>query len=81
MPSPPIELTPLSMSLPNFNKLVFFIDPPSFGEGFAQGGLGEPLAWGSRGKVLPNFGDVPPNFGEVLPNFGEVPPSFGEGFA
>jgi hypothetical protein len=59
MPTPPIELTPLSVSLPNFNKLVFFfIDPPSFGEGFARGGLGEVLAWGSRGEVLPSFGEV-----------------------
>ena len=58
MPTPPIELTPLSTSLPNLNKLVFFfIDSPSFGEGFARGGLGEVLAWDSRGEALPNFGE------------------------
>jgi hypothetical protein len=59
MPTPPIELTPLSTSLPNLNQLVFFIiDPPSFGEGFACGGLGEVLAWDSRGEVPPDFGEV-----------------------
>jgi hypothetical protein len=49
--------------LPNFNKLVFFIDPlsfgeapPSSGEGFAQGSLGELLARDSRGEVPPSFG-------------------------
>jgi hypothetical protein len=52
MPTPPIELTPLSTSRPNFNKLVFFIDPPSFGEGFALGSLGEVFAWDSHGEVL-----------------------------
>jgi hypothetical protein len=56
MPTPPIELTPLSTSLPNLNKLVFFfIDPPSFGGGFVRG---EVLAWDSCGEALPNFGEV-----------------------
>jgi hypothetical protein len=59
MPTPPIELTPLSTLLPNLNKLVFFfIDPPSFSEGFVWGSLGEVLAWDSRGEVLPSFGEV-----------------------
>ena len=67
----------MSTSLPNFNKLVFFlIDPPTlgeappgFGEAFERGGLGGALGWESFGEALASggFGEGGLALGALLP--------------
>ena len=50
-PKPPMELMPLSTSLPNSNRLLFFfICPPIFAEVLLS--LGETLTWDSFGDVV-----------------------------
>ena len=49
-PKPPMELMPLSTSLPNSNRLLFFMCPPIFAEVLLS--LRETLAWDSFGDVV-----------------------------